>query len=186
MTMTTLERNKSIIRRWIIESYNQVQNDMPHVEHAMKVAAQTYHPDVVDHNPFPGQAPGYLGSLQMVRSLWIAIPDMKCTSLGIFGEDDMVASFWHLEGTHLGPWLNLPPTGGHVDMTGQDIFRMQDGKIVETWHHEDIVTMMIQFGAPWLPHVQGSIAPPEPELVERYAQIPIHEEELAKYRYPLM
>ena len=38
--------------------------------------------------------------------------------------------------------LGLPPTGRPVTMTGQEIFRVRDGQLVEVWHLEDIGALM--------------------------------------------
>ena len=49
-----------------------------------------------------------------------------------------------MTGTHTGPLdlVGLPPTGRPVVMTGQEIFRVQDGQFVEVWHQEDIGALM--------------------------------------------
>jgi len=51
---------------------------------------------------------------------------------------------WTMTGTHTGPLdlLGLPPTVRAVSMSGQEIFRVADGRFVEVWHLEDIGALM--------------------------------------------
>ena len=56
----------------------------------------------------------------------------------IFGEGEMVAFRWSVSGTHLGDWLDIPPTGNHITATGITIFRIAGGKVVESWTSIDL------------------------------------------------
>jgi hypothetical protein len=53
-----------------------------------------------------------------------------------------------MTGTNTGPFelSGLPPTGRPVTMTGQEIFRVADGKLAELWHQEDVPGMLSQLG----------------------------------------
>ncbi len=53
-----------------------------------------------------------------------------------------------MTGTNTGTFdlLGLPPTGRPVTMTGQEIFRVRDGKFAESWHQEDVPGMLRQLG----------------------------------------
>jgi predicted ester cyclase len=53
-----------------------------------------------------------------------------------------------MRGTQTGPFAlaNLQPTGKQIEITGIDIVRIAGGKIVEWWHQEDIMAMMMQLG----------------------------------------
>jgi len=58
-------------------------------------------------------------------------PDLKMTILRQYADGDTVISEFIMEGTHLGLWLGMKPTGKKLRMTGVDIDRLVDGKIVE-------------------------------------------------------
>ena len=50
-------------------------------------------------------------------------------------------------GSHQGEFMGIAPTGKQVTMSGINIFRIADGKIVEMWNQEDVLGMMQQLGA---------------------------------------
>lgn len=50
--------------------------------------------------------------------------------------------------THKGEFMGIPATGKTPQITGIDISRLVNAKIVETWHVEDIAGLMQQLGQP--------------------------------------
>jgi len=58
-------------------------------------------------------------------------PDLKMTIIRQYTDGDTVISEFIMEGTHLGEWLGMKPTAKKLRMTGVDIDRLIDGKIVE-------------------------------------------------------
>ncbi|MET0999529.1 MAG: ester cyclase [Marmoricola sp.] len=107
-------------------------------------AEELIHPDLVDHNAVPGQPPGRAGDLWAARAVRTAFPDLQFTADVVLESGDLVTGRWTMTGTHTGPMelLGLPPTGRPVTMTGQEIFRVEDGRFVEVWHLEDIGALM--------------------------------------------
>ena len=53
---------------------------------------------------------------------------------------------WTARGTHTGEFQGIPATGKAIRMTGTDIDRIVDGKIVECWAHLDELGLMQQLG----------------------------------------
>ena len=49
-------------------------------------------------------------------------------------------------GTHQGEFFGIPPTGEHITTTGINIFRIENGKIVELWANSDDLGVMQQLG----------------------------------------
>jgi predicted ester cyclase len=49
-------------------------------------------------------------------------------------------------GTHQGPWAGVEPTGRPMRFSGINVFRFQDGKVVELWNHRDDLGLMQQLG----------------------------------------
>jgi predicted ester cyclase len=47
-------------------------------------------------------------------------------------------------GTHHGAFQGIPPTGKPVTLTGISIWRVDGGKIVESWHELDTLGLMQQ------------------------------------------
>jgi predicted ester cyclase len=76
-----------------------------------------------------------------------AFPDMEIEVDLLLAEDDLVVGRWTATATHQGPMMGIPPSGRPITITGIDIQRVADGKIVEVWHQEDILGMLQQIGA---------------------------------------
>ena len=53
-------------------------------------------------------------------------------------------------GTHKGSFMNLPPTGKPITMTGIEIFRIEDGKIAELWGEANLLGLMAAGDRPQL------------------------------------
>jgi predicted ester cyclase len=62
-----------------------------------------------------------------------AFPGLQTTHEDIIAEGDKVVIRWTLSSTHTGPWLGISPTGRSFCVSGIDIFRIVDGKLVELW-----------------------------------------------------
>ena len=58
-------------------------------------------------------------------------PDLKMTIIHQYCDGDYVISEFVMEGTHKGEWLGMKPTGKKLYITGVDIDKVVDGKIVE-------------------------------------------------------
>ena len=54
---------------------------------------------------------------------------------------------WSFRGTHEQPFQGIPATGKTVVLTGIAIWRVEDGKIVESWHEMDNLGLLQQLGA---------------------------------------
>ncbi len=58
-------------------------------------------------------------------------PDLKMTILNQYCVGDYIISEFMMEGTHLGEWLGMKPSGKKLKIFGVDIDKVIDGKIVE-------------------------------------------------------
>ena len=74
---------------------------------------------------------GIEGMKQHMIEVRKTYPDLKMTIIRQYTDGDTVISEFIMEGTHLGEWLGMKPTGKKLRMTGVDIDRLIDGKIVE-------------------------------------------------------
>ena len=62
-----------------------------------------------------------------------AFPDVRFTVEDVFGEDDRVAARWRLVGNQTGVFRGKAPTGKHVTVSGNTIFRVRSRKIAQMW-----------------------------------------------------
>lgn len=76
----------------------------------------------------------------------IGIPDMQVTIEQLFGEEDMVVVRSVTRGTHKGEYVGVPPTGRSVEIAAVDLYRIANGKIVESWHNVDELGLLRQLG----------------------------------------
>jgi glyoxylase-like metal-dependent hydrolase (beta-lactamase superfamily II)/predicted ester cyclase len=83
------------------------------------------------------------------EELFAAVPDAAMEVLSTTTEADRCAVRWRLTGTFAGPgtWQGLVPTGGHLDLQGCDVFRVEDGLLVGNDAFVDGMTVARQLGA---------------------------------------
>jgi predicted ester cyclase len=74
-------------------------------------------------------------------------PDLESTIEDLIAERDKVVAHWRAQATHRGEYMGIPPTGKRVNFTGISIYRMEGGKIAESWGVSDLLGMMQQLGA---------------------------------------
>jgi len=131
-----IEENKRILRatyeRWWnagdVDSVDELVAD-DYVDHSAVVTSQ-----------------GKEGLKELIREFHQGFPDMGEQLEDAIAEEDKVVGRFRMWGTHSGPFLGIPPTGRRVEITGIDIFRIVDGKIVEMWYEDDLMSMMRQIG----------------------------------------
>jgi len=123
------EKNKALTRWWWEEVW--VKGNVAATDEFMA-------PNYVDHPNLPGLPPGPEGMKQALTYYHSASPELQATIDDIFAEGDRVALRWSARGTHLGEWLDVPPTGHHFTMSGITIYRLAEGKAVEGWNSIEV------------------------------------------------
>ena len=134
-------------RRFTDEVYNQKQK---------KKIRDYVHPQFVDHSP---GAPADARGPEFVEKQWeatfAAFPDLRFTVEDVIVEGDKVVIRWASHATFTGALGEVPGRGQAIDVHGISIFRMQDGKIAESWDLVDRLAMLRQAGF--------ALKPPEAE-----------------------
>jgi steroid delta-isomerase-like uncharacterized protein len=75
-----------------------------------------------------------------------AFPDANWTIQGLFPIGDRVIAWLTVKGTHKGEFQGIPATGIKVEFNGFDMFRIQNGKIVEEREETDMLGLYQQLG----------------------------------------
>jgi steroid delta-isomerase-like uncharacterized protein len=101
-------------------------------------------PDVVSHNMPPGFPPGIEGVRRFFATFRDAFPDVTVRVDEVVAEGDRAAVATTIEGTHRGELLGMPPTGRRVSVTGIDLVRVRNGRIVEHRGLTDTVGLLRQ------------------------------------------
>jgi steroid delta-isomerase-like uncharacterized protein len=128
----SLEANKAIVRRWI-EVYNT---------HNLDSFDEFIAPEYVDHTNKVDKE----GLRQLFIMGFTGFPDWHETIEDIIAEGDKVWIRVSYTGTHTGDFMGVAPTGKKVTMTGVDIYRIENGKLVEYWHVSDQMNFNVQLG----------------------------------------
>src|SRR5262245_36944111 len=111
-----LEENKTVVRRFFEEVFNQ---------QSQTAAAALIASYLVAHHPsFPQGIRGVEGIMQMVGMFRAGFPDLHYHIEELVAEGDRVAVRWTAHGTHRGPFMTVPASGKQVVVTGIDIFRV--------------------------------------------------------------
>ena len=117
------------------------------VEGNLDVIEEVFAPDVVDHDPAPGQGPGNQGIKDFWTELRTAFPDLALQVERLVADDETVSLTYTLTGTHDGPFQGIDPTGKQIEVRGLQTARFEDGKIVERWGATDELGILKQIGA---------------------------------------
>lgn len=131
------ERNRELVRRLHRELLASRELD---------TLDRFFADDFVSHNNPPGFPPGIDGVKRFFAMLHDAVPDVGVDIDELVAEGDKVAVATTMTGTHLAELLGHPPSGRKVSVTGIDIVRIADGKIVEHRGLTDMVGLLRQLG----------------------------------------
>ena len=80
-----------------------------------------------------------------------AFPDMHIEIEDGAMHEGLVFRRWRMTGTHEGTFLGIAPTGRRVQLSGVDVERIQDDRIVEHWTYWDRMSLAEQLGATGVP-----------------------------------
>lgn len=134
----TVEQNKTIVRRYLEEVVSQ--GNVSAMERYVSA-------DIIFTSPYtPAPIHGIEGFKQMIGMLHTAFPDLKIREEDALGEGNTVATRWFATGTHQGDFMGQKPSGRQFKISGQSIYVIKDGKIVEGWVNDDSLGMLQQLG----------------------------------------
>ena len=108
--------------------------------------AELTHPDFKRHD-LAGALPevsGTDGPVNLVQMVLHAIPDIHYKIVRIVAKDDRAAVHLRGTGTHRGEFLGLAGTGKRIEWNGINIYRFEEGKVIETWQLLDVWGLMRQ------------------------------------------
>jgi len=89
---------------------------------------------------------GREGAEKAFRTVFNAFLDMTMTVDGLVIDGDQGATVLSIEGTHIGEFMGLPPTGKRFLMSAVFFYELQDGLIVREKRIYDFTGMLVQIG----------------------------------------
>jgi steroid delta-isomerase-like uncharacterized protein len=131
--------NSKIAHRWFEEVWNKKR--LAAIDEMADPSAvgqgQQFHDGLINLEEFRAFA----------THLQSAFPDLRVTIDDTVAEGDRVVLRWQLHMTHSGHFLQYPPSGKNVNVSGITIFRIANGKIVAGWDKWDQLGLLEQIGA---------------------------------------
>jgi steroid delta-isomerase-like uncharacterized protein len=121
------EENKAMVRREQEELWNHTGN--------LDAAQELFAPHYVE------------AAKQEAADFRQGFPDVRSTIEDLIAEGEKVVARWMAHATHQGEYMGIPPTGKEVQFTGISVYRIEGGKIAESWTVEDDFGLMRQIGA---------------------------------------
>lgn len=142
----SLEANKALVRNYLEEIYRG------NLDILDEVISE-------DHVGMHGRVPPaqYRANFSEIRR---AFPDIQIRFDTLIAEGDWVAMHCTIEGTHLGEWRGIPPTGKHATWTATAFRQVRDGKIVRGYATWGWLSVMQQLGVTFVPpesSAEGSV-----------------------------
>ena len=123
----SVEENKALVRREQEELWNATGN--------LDAAQELFVADRVEV------------ARQEAADFREGFPDVVSTIEDLIAEGDKVVARWRARATHQGEYMGIPPTGKEVEFTGISVYRIEAGKIAQSWNEEDELGLMRQIGA---------------------------------------
>jgi steroid delta-isomerase-like uncharacterized protein len=81
---------------------------------------------------------------EYIKTYRRAFSDLEYAVETILAEDDHAALQYTARGKHDGEFLGLEPTGRNISVSGMELYRIEDGQIVEMWTSYDALGLFQQ------------------------------------------
>ena len=132
------EDNKALVHRYVEEFVDRGN---------FGLSDEIFAPNFVRYDAGPDQVSRVEDLKHFFAMLHSGFPGFQSTIEDLLSEGDKVALRFTFRGIHQGEFMGIAPTGKEVTMSGIEILRIADGKLVEMWNQEDVLGMMRQLGA---------------------------------------
>ncbi len=134
----TAEDNKRLVRRFIHEVVNTGNVDN---------IAEFVSADCVETDGKTRVVSGIVGMANHIHGVRQTYPDLLVTIERQIAEDDWVVTQVTARGTHQGVWLGIKPTDRPVVITGVNVDKVVDGRIVEHGGAANTLESLLEIGA---------------------------------------
>ncbi|MCF4167089.1 ester cyclase [Zavarzinia compransoris] len=142
MTTNEIERNKATVARFLAGTHSA------DIE-AVSVIDETVVPHIRCHG-FPGFPGGEFADRDSYKAFFRvfrqSFSDMDFTTLHTVAAGDYVSAHWSIEATHSGSFQGIAPDGRRVVFDGVALYRLEDGRIAETWLRINEPMLIAQLG----------------------------------------
>jgi predicted ester cyclase len=141
--MSSPDEDRELIRLIIEEGFNKGN---------LAIADGRFRDDYVAHVPGVPPLPPGPGAFKNVIGMWrAAFADLHMTIEDLVVEGGLVANRFTTRGTHTGMLFGFEPTEKTMEIHGQELHRVQDGLVAESWICDDVPGLLVQLGIVKLP-----------------------------------
>jgi steroid delta-isomerase-like uncharacterized protein len=131
------EQNKALVRK-MIEELNKGN---------VGILEEVLAPDYVYYTPSGSTKPmSKEETIESVNAHGKAFPDLNWNIEELIAEGDKVVLRFIALGTHQGEFESIPATGNKIEISAIEVFRIENGKIVEERLDGDMLGVMMQLG----------------------------------------
>jgi len=134
----SLSANKLVVRRFLEDVVNTGDVD---------AMADFVSPDCVETDGKVRIVSGVEGMQEHVRGVRRTFPDLHLTVERQIAEGEWVVTQVTARGTHRGEWMGIRPTGRPVVITGVNVDRVVEGRIVEHGGAANMLDALLAIGA---------------------------------------
>ena len=114
--------NKQIVSEFFIKGYNENNYDA-----VQKLLLEEYY----DHSPASARSSlDAINVLKIVQSIFL---DLKVEIIDLIEENNKVVGRFKFSATHSTDYMGIKPTNKRIDWEAIEIFRIEKGKIAESW-----------------------------------------------------
>jgi len=136
----TIERNRRVAETFLNGTHSK------NIE-GVAIIDRTVVPDVVCHG-FPGGEPhdheSYKNFFRVFRQ---SFTDMDWKVHALVADETHVSVRWQIWATHSGEFAGVKADGRRITFDGMVLYRMEEGRIAETWLHINQMMLMSALGA---------------------------------------
>jgi predicted ester cyclase len=134
----TIDENKMIVRRYIEEAVNTGN---------LEKLVEFISPDYIETLDPSKKVLGVEGARQHIMGVRQTFPDLYLTVENQIAEGDWVVTCIRARATHQGEWIGIKPTGKEVEITGVNVDKIINGRIVEHGGAANMFEALLSIGA---------------------------------------
>jgi len=144
MTQHIIDRNKATVEKFLAGTHSADIEDVAVID-------ETVVPHIVCHG-FPGFPNGEFFDRESYKAFFRvfreSFSDMDFQTTRLIATEAFVSAHWEIWATHSGAFQGIQPDDRRVVFDGVALYRMEEGRIAETWLTINEPLLMSQLGKP--------------------------------------
>jgi steroid delta-isomerase-like uncharacterized protein len=111
-----------------------------------RALAADYADEAVIESPSAGVHTGRAAAEQALRAAFGAFLDLKTKTESLVIDGDRVAEVRAIEGTHIGEFMGMPPSGKHFRLAAVFLYELRNRQIIRERRIYDFTGLLVQIG----------------------------------------